>query len=115
MANYKQVIVLRKDLKLPIGKASSQVAHASVEATLKSDGKKVDEWKLEGMKKVVLKVENEQELLKIKKEAEKQRLVTALIKDAGRTFFKKPTITCLGIGPDKEEKIDKVTGKLKML
>ncbi|MEM4244649.1 MAG: peptidyl-tRNA hydrolase Pth2 [Candidatus Nanoarchaeia archaeon] len=111
----KQAIVIIKNLKMSTGKAAAQASHASVEATLKSDKKKVDEWRKRGMKKVVLKVETEEELLKLKKEAEKIKLVTALIKDAGRTFFKKPTITCLAIGPDKEEKIDKVTGKLKML
>ncbi len=111
----KQVIVIIKSLKMGEGKTSAQAAHASVDAVLKTDNKKVEEWKEEGMKKVVLKVETEKELLQLKKEAEKQKLTTALIKDAGRTFFKKPTITCLAIGPDKEEKIDKITGKLKML
>ncbi len=42
-------------------------------------------------------------------------MATALIEDAGLTVFKKPTITCLAIGPDKEEKIDEITGKLKIL
>lgn len=111
----KQAIVIIKSLKMGLGKTASQSSHASVEAVLKSEKKKVEEWKKEGMKKVVLKVENEEELLKLKKEAEKLKLTTALIRDAGRTFFKKPTITCMAIGPDKEEKIDKVTGKLKML
>jgi len=111
----KQAIVVIKSLKMSTGKAAAQSAHASVEAVLKSEKKKVEEWKKEGMKKVVLKVESEEELLKLKKEAEKIKLVTALIKDAGRTFFKKPTVTCMAIGPDKEEKIDRVTGKLKML
>ena len=39
---YKQVILVREDLKLPKGKLGSQVAHASVDATLKSDKKVVD-------------------------------------------------------------------------
>jgi len=111
----KQVIIVIKGLKMDTGKTAAQSSHASVEATLKSEKEKVEEWKDEGMKKVVLKVESEEELLKLKKEAEKLKLVTALVKDAGRTFFKKPTITCLAIGPDDEEKIDRVTGKLKML
>jgi PTH2 family peptidyl-tRNA hydrolase len=42
-------------------------------------------------------------------------LTTALITDAGKTFFKEPTKTCLAIGPDKEEKIDRITGKLKLV
>lgn len=111
----KQAIVVIKNLKMGLGKTAAQCSHASVEATLKSEKKKIDNWKKEGMKKVVLRVQSEEELLRLKKEAEKLRLVTALIKDAGRTFFKKPTITCLAVGPDDEEKIDKVTGKLKML
>src|SRR3989344_6812504 len=105
----KLVMLLRKDLKMPIGKAAAQCAHAAVQAVLKSDKKKVSEWmgKSAG-KKVVLAVEDEKELLKFEKLAKKEKLTTALIRDAGRTFFRKPTLTCLGIGPDKENKIDKL-------
>jgi len=110
----KQVIAVRKDLKMGPGKLSAQCSHASVEATLNSSKKNIEAWKKEGTKKVVVKVNSEEELLELQKKAKSLKLVTALIKDAGRTFFKNPTITCLGIGPDKEEKIDKVTGKLKM-
>jgi len=112
---YKQVILVREDLKLPLGKASSQVAHASVDATLKSDKKIVELWKKEGAKKVVLKVKDEKELLKYKQMAEDIGLKTALVKDAGHTVLEPGTITCLGIGPDLEDKIDKVSGKLKMM
>lgn len=111
----KQVILVRKDLKMPAGKLAAQVAHASVEATFKSDKKNLDEWLEEGMKKVVLKVEDEKELIKYFKLAKENKLVAVLIKDAGKTVFKKPTNTCVAIGPDDEGKIDKVTGKLKML
>jgi len=67
------------------------------------------------MKKVVLKVKDLDELLKYKQQAEDLGLVTALIEDAGKTVLKPGTVTCLGIGPDKEEKVDKVSGKLKMV
>ena len=97
------------------GKLAAQVSHASVEATFKSDKKDLDKWLKEGMKKVVLKVEDEKELLKYFKLAKQNNLVVVLIKDAGKTVFKKPTNTCVAIGPDEEGKIDKVTGKLKML
>lgn len=112
---YKQVILVREDLKLPKGKLASQCSHASVDVTLKSDKKIVDLWKKEGGKKVVLKVKDEKELLKYKGTAEELGLKTALIKDAGRTVLEPGTITCLGIGPDLEEEIDKVSGKLKMV
>ena len=45
---YKQVILVRKDLKLPKGKMAAQVSHASVEATLKSDKKVVEQWRKQG-------------------------------------------------------------------
>ena len=112
---YKQVILVRSDLKLPKGKMSVQCAHASVEAAFKGSKKKVSEWRLFGAKKIVLKVSDEKELLKFKRQAEQAGLKTALITDAGKTVIAPGTITCLGIGPDSEEKIDSDTGKLKMV
>ena len=112
---YKQVILVREDLKLPKGKLGAQVAHASVDATLKSDKKIVDAWKKEGAKKVVLKVKDEKELFRYKQMAEDIGLKTALIKDAGLTEVEPGTTTCLGVGPVQEKDVDKITGKLKML
>lgn len=111
----KQVIVIRKDLKLSKGKLAVQVGHAAVETVLRSDKEKVNTWKKDGMKKVVLKVENEQELFRYQELAKEVGLVAVLITDAGLTEVAAGTITCLGIGPDDEEKIDKVTGTLPML
>ena len=110
----KQVILVRKDLKLSKGKLSAQCAHASVEAVLKSNKEKISEWR-KFSKKVILKVKDEKELLEFKRLAEKERLVNALIKDAGLTEIPPNTITCLAIGPDEDKKIDKITGKLKIL
>jgi len=110
----KQVILVSKALKLSKGKLASQCSHASVEAVLKSDKKKVEEWR-KFSKKVILKVEDEKELLKFKKLADENKLINALIKDAGLTEIPPGTITCLAIGPDEDKKIDKITGKLKML
>ena len=53
----KQVILVRNDLRMPKGKLSSQVAHASLEAALKSN--KLKEWRSKGTKKVILKVKDE--------------------------------------------------------
>ena len=112
---YKQVILVRQDLKLPKGKMAVQVSHASVGALVKSHKDDIAEWKKAGMKKVALKVETLDELLILKQQAEDKGLVIALVEDAGRTVVEPGTVTCLGIGPDKEKKIDKVTGKLKMV
>ena len=112
---YKQVILVREDLKLPKGKLSVQVAHASLDAALKSDKELLDKWKNQGGKKVALKVADEKELFKLMSMLENESIKVALIKDAGHTVVEPGTITCLGVGPDSEEKIDNVTGKLKMV
>ena len=112
MAELKQVILVRTDLKMSKGKAAAQVAHAAVEATLKSNKKLVSNWRTFGMKKITLKVADENELIKFKELADEANITTALITDAGHTELKPNTKTCLAIGPDAEGKIDKVTGEL---
>lgn len=115
MTELKQVILVRQDLKLTKGKMSAQVSHASVEALLKSHKDDVTAWRSQGMKKVVLKVKDEKELIECKRKAEDAGLVVALITDAGHTHLIPGTITCLGIGPDKAEQIDKITGHLQLI
>lgn len=82
---YKQVILVRQDLKLPKGKLAAQCAHAAVDAVLKSDSKLVKAWKEEGMAKIVLKVKDEKELVKFFQKAKDEDLTASLITDAGRT------------------------------
>jgi peptidyl-tRNA hydrolase, PTH2 family len=114
---YKQVIVIRSDLKLSKGKLAAQVAHASLGTyrnALQTHKKAVEEWENSGEKKVVLKVEGLAELHEIKKKAGQFGLPLCLISDAGRTELPAGTTTALGIGPAKESEIDKITGHLKM-
>ena len=112
---YKQVILVREDLKLDKGKMAAQVAHESVESALRSDKEIVKQWRIKGMKKIVLKVKNREELFRYKEIAKDNNLKTAVITDAGKTRIKPGTITCLAIGPDQEKNIDNVTRMLKMM
>ncbi|MBW2965117.1 peptidyl-tRNA hydrolase Pth2 [Candidatus Woesearchaeota archaeon] len=111
----KLVILVRQDLKLPKGKLAAQAAHAAVEATLRAGKTKVSAWRSQGQKKVVLKVADEKELLRFLQLAKDEGFNTALITDAGRTCIAPGTKTCIGIGPDSEENIDKLTGNLPMM
>jgi len=113
--SLKQVIIVRTDLKMPKGKLAAQVAHGSVDAALKSDSKLIQAWMREGMKKTVLKVPSETELRDLLIHAKNQDLKVGLINDAGRTFLEPGTTTVLGIGPDDEDKINKITGHLQLL
>ncbi len=122
MNEIKQVIVVRKDLKLGKGKLAAQVAHASCEAVfLILDKMKpkwrdwLQQWRIEGQEKVVLKVDNAQELIDIYNKAKNQDLPTVLVRDAGRTQIPPGTITAVGIGPAPEHEIDRITGHLKLL
>lgn len=114
-SNYKQVILIRQDLKLPKGKACAQCSHASVEAVLKSDSSVVKEWRQEGMAKIVVKVKDEKELVKLFQKAKDNDLTASLITDAGKTVIAPGTKTCAAIGPAESDDVDKVTGKLSLL
>ena len=124
----KQVIVARRDLNMSPGKLASQVAHASLAALLdeirdyKTDTvfrlKKKSaayKWLAEDFTKVVLQVNSEEELLALYDLTLSKGIPCALIVDDGRTEFNgEKTITCLGIGPDFSNDIDKITGHLKL-
>ena len=110
----KQAIILRSDLKMGKGKAAAQAAHASISAIDKADKDTVSAWKAQGMKKVVLKVQSEKELLELFMSA-KRELPCALIHDAGLTQIESGSATAVGIGPAEESKINKFTKELKLL
>lgn len=109
----KQVIVVRKDLELGKGKLAAQVAHAAVSAAENSSFRR--EWIEEMQKKTVLKCNTLEELMQIYESAKKEGLPVALVRDAGLTQIPEGTITCIGIGPAPAGRIDKITGKLKLL
>ncbi len=115
---YKMVIVARKDLDLSKGKLAAQVGHAAVDCTLKAQKYAKDalaEWLSHGAMKAVLKVASEKEFYPLKQAAERAGLCTALIQDAGHTEIPAGTVTVLGIGPGREDVVDKVTGQLSLL
>ncbi len=111
----KQAIIIRTDLKMNKGKIASQASHASISAFLKARRYSKDMWLDEGMKKVVLKVQSNRELIDYFKKAKAMKLPCALIMDRGLTQIKSGSKTAVGIGPAKDDIIDKVTGKLKLL
>ncbi len=111
----KQVVIINESLKLPRGKLSAQVAHASVATFIAASSRNQQAWLEEGMPKVVLSASNERELTEYYEKALSANLPTKLIKDAGRTVLAAGTITCVGIGPAPEEDIDPITGDLKLV
>jgi PTH2 family peptidyl-tRNA hydrolase len=126
----KQVIVMRKDLNCRRGKEIAQGAHASMAfltrqfsnvSKMSYYGTKIEptnaqkNWLESGTRKITCYVESLQELLELNKKAKELGIESNIITDSGLTEFNGvPTITCLAIGPDYDENVDKVTGHLKL-
>lgn len=132
MSDVKQVIVIRKDLKMRRGKEIAQGAHASI-AWLTNRLELIEykgrdeviydciledfenDWIEGSFTKVTCKVDSEEELMAIYEAAKKARLNVQLITDAGKTEFNGvPTRTCLAVGPNRTEDVDKITGHLTL-
>lgn len=74
------------------------------------------EWLNNLSTKIVVGCDSEKELLSLYQEAKDSNLPCALIKDAGRTEFNNiATYTCIAIGPAGVDKLDPITGHLKLL
>ena len=116
--SYKQVIVVRTDVKMSKGKMAAQAGHAAVSASeyaRKNRPEWWNPWIREGQCKIAVKVKSEQELLELERKARNESLPAALIVDRGLTELPPETITCLGIGPAPSDKVDIITGKLSLL
>ena len=113
---YKQVLLLRTDLKMRRGKEIAQGAHAAMKATLENlDHPDVRAWLAGQFAKVALGVDSEEEMLRLVAAARSAGLVTATIVDAGRTeFHGVPTLTADAIGPADVARIDTITGHLRL-
>ncbi len=71
--DFKQVIVVRRDVNMGTGKIAAQVAHAAVMSAEKARARKrewFDSWFKGGQAKVVVKVKSIEELMEIRKRAE---------------------------------------------
>jgi peptidyl-tRNA hydrolase, PTH2 family len=126
--DVKQVIVIRRDLKMRRGKEIAQGAHASsawlafmvaenIDAVTGSATVTIDAnarvWITTSFRKITLQVQSEEELLELHKQALGRGLRSHLITDSGRTEFGGvPTVTALAIGPDLATHIDEITGHL---
>jgi len=136
----KQVIVMRIDTepKMRRGKSCAQAAHASLAVLLDRlmppyetrqnlgggsiivneilrEGEPMYEWLTNSFVKIVLQG-TLTDVVDSYNKAKADGIPCALIEDKGLTEFGgEITITCCAIGPDDPEKIDKITGHLKLL
>jgi peptidyl-tRNA hydrolase, PTH2 family len=126
----KQVIVIRRDLKMRRGKEIAQGSHASGawlaqlvvagldpitgSATIELDPV-AQVWATTSFRKVTLQVRTEADLLELHAKAVRAGLRSFVITDSGKTEFDGvPTLTALAIGPNLASAIDEITGELSI-
>lgn len=137
MYEAKQMIIMRRDLKMRKGKIAAQASHACVEVVLKAlmkenrfnelketdgymtletdDVTPLTQWFKRGVAKVCVYVDSEEELLALNKKAQAMGYLTSLIQDAGYTeFHGVPTYTCMAMEPLYIEDANKITGDLPL-
>lgn len=119
--DLKMVFCVRQDLKMGTGKIAAQVGHAAIslfEEITSSNNlynlQALNFWYNNCQKKIVLKVPSENVMLSIRDKLKQNNIKFTMIHDAGHTQIPAGSLTVIGIGPDKSEKIDKVTGALKL-
>jgi PTH2 family peptidyl-tRNA hydrolase len=135
----KQVIVIRRDLGMRRGKEIAQGSHASsawlthklrnppppwkrclwslFASTYRSVSLSAAEraWLAESFRKITCQVSGLEELMAVAAAADAAGVACHMITDAGLTQFAGvPTVTCLAVGPDYDDRIDPVTGHLKL-
>lgn len=126
--DVKQVILMRTDLrnteghKVRSGKLMAQAGHASMlwlaDAFRNHRRPEITEeqetWLTGSSTKVVLAVDNLEELEYLVEEALVAGVPVFAVTDLGRTEFGgEPTVTCAAIGPAASDKIDPITRHLK--
>lgn len=140
MYTSKQMIVMRRDLKMRKGKIAAQAGHACVEAVLGAlarEGRLSDvtfengeitlarrpddpptpltEWFENGVAKICVYVDSEEELRAVHEKATEAGILSVLITDAGFTeFHGVPTCTCLAFEPLPADRVDPITGPLPL-
>lgn len=118
LGEIKQAIIIRSDLEMSRGKTAAQAAHASLMSYFEAerqDKNIAKEWLDTGEKKIVLKVSDEESLVKLYNAFKFKKVPCALVTDAGLTEIPPGSKTALGIGPWKSEEIDMFTKQLKLL
>ena len=122
----KQVIVVRRDLKMRRGKEIAQCCHASIAFLSKNlceDDSTIRhwirlreaeiEWLQQSFTKIVCQAHSEEQLYELARKADAAGVESHIIIDNGTTEFRGvKTPTCIAIGPDYSDIIDNITGDL---
>lgn len=112
-SKFKAVLLVRDDLGMSKGKVLAQAMHAAYTLGRRGRGLVYRAWEIQGQKKVVLRV-SEEEMKRRVAECRREGINVVEIKDAGHTQVEPGSWTVSLVGPEDEEKLNKITGDLKL-
>jgi PTH2 family peptidyl-tRNA hydrolase len=131
--DFKQILVVRKDLNMRKGKIAAQAAHASMATLTRGPGAFISHesgrpelvvpldddayaWLTGRFRKICVYVTSEAELLELHDKAVAAGMRCSLIQDSGVTEFGGvPTYTVVAIGPHSNERLAGLTDGLPLL
>lgn len=114
----KMVFIVNHGLKMGKGKIAAQVGHGAVKATLDAANRHpllVESWLASGQKKICVKGDDAAHLETLEREAQRLKIPTARIHDAGHTQIPSGSLTVVALGPADPSQLEPITGPLKLL
>ncbi|KAJ8956066.1 hypothetical protein NQ318_016517 [Aromia moschata] len=114
---YRLILGVRNDLKMQKGKVGAQCGHASVAAyakALKEKPRILRHWLKFGGTKITVRIDSEDEMLELARQAKEKDVLSSIIRDAGQTQVAPGTRTVIAIGPAPKSVLDTITGHLKL-
>ncbi len=127
----KQVIVVRRDLKMRPGKMAAQVAHAAIKVILDRGAfvgvskrnffipqvtEEMKYWMAESFTKIVLSVQTEADINKLEEKAKYFNIPHAVMIDDGwAEYHAEKEVTCIALGPAESDTLDKLTKDLPLV
>ena len=116
---YRLYAIIRGDLNMSPGKIAAQAGHAYLDSYLKAQDMRPETiplYKTNHGIKVALRAKNLSQLERAYKAAEEVGIPCVMITDLGYTVFEgQPTITCMGLGPAREDEIKHFTKRFQLL
>lgn len=105
----KQVLVIRRDIKLSLGKWLSQAVHAAQRTNVHTD------YENEKYICIVAYCKSEIKLMNLYQKCLDNDVACGLQRDAGHSEVDPNTPTALCVGPDDPEKVDAITKRLQLV
>lgn len=117
--DMQMIFCVRNDLKMGKGKIAAQVGHAVLGLYKQNLNDKnstmLEKWEATGQAKIVVKINSEKEMYNIFVKAQQMGISTHIVQDAGKTQIESGSNTVIAIGPDFKNRLNQVTGHLKLM